>query len=257
MWTLHPPSQIQQFSERPETKSSILPKILSLLMNAFHVYLQDGFQRAEHGHALEGRREIDLDLLALGSVRMVFDLVRAVDGLDHARQKLLGDVDQVAVVGVGHVELASGELGVVREVNALVAELPADLVDAVEAAHDEHLQVQLRRDSHEQVHVEVVVMCDEGLGSGATCDHVHHRRLYLQEAELVEELADVRDDLGAHVKDVAHAVIENQIQVAHAEAGLLVLETEMQVRKHVEAWRQQRDLGEGAKRALYQFLSLL
>lgn len=48
-------------------------------------------------------------------------LVCSEDGLDHARDKLLRDLDQVVVVGVGHVELASRELGVVGHVNALVS----------------------------------------------------------------------------------------------------------------------------------------
>jgi hypothetical protein len=57
-----------------------------------------------------------------------------------------------------HVELARGELGVVREVDALVAELAAHLVDAVEAADDELLEVELGRDAHEEVQVQVVVV---------------------------------------------------------------------------------------------------
>ena len=40
-----------------------------------------------------------------------------------------------------HVELAGGELGVVRHVDALVAELAADLVHAVHAAHHQLLDV--------------------------------------------------------------------------------------------------------------------
>lgn len=43
------------------------------------------------------------------------------------------------------VELNGGKLRVVRHVNALVSELLAQLVHALQAAHHQHLQVQLRR----------------------------------------------------------------------------------------------------------------
>ena len=77
------------------------------------------------------------------------------------------------------VELARGELRVVGEVDPLVAELAADLVHAVQAADDEHLQVQLGRHAHEQVEVEVVVVRHEGLGRRAARHHVHHRGFHL------------------------------------------------------------------------------
>jgi hypothetical protein len=60
-------------------------------------------------------------------------LIRSKDGLDHAGEELLRDLHQVRVVGVGHVELAGGELGVVRHVDAFVAKLLTDLVYPVNA----------------------------------------------------------------------------------------------------------------------------
>ena len=53
--------------------------------------------------------------------------------------------------------------GIVGHVDGLVPELTADLVDPVDAADDQHLVVQLRRDSHEQPHVQVVVVGHERL----------------------------------------------------------------------------------------------
>jgi len=146
------------------------------------------------------------------------------------------------VVGVGHVELAHGELGVVRHVDALVAEVAADLVDPVDAAHHQHLQVQLGRDPHEQVHVQVVVVGDEGLGGGAARDHVHERGLDLEEAQVVEERAQVLDDLGLGHELLLHLVVHHQVQVALSVAGLLVLEAVVHVRHLVEAGRQDGDL---------------
>ena len=44
------------------------------------------------------------------------------DIVDHRREHLLCESDEVVVVGVGPVEFARGELGVVRHVHALVPE---------------------------------------------------------------------------------------------------------------------------------------
>lgn len=42
------------------------------------------------------------------------------------------------------VELTGGEFGIVSHVDALIAELLAHFVDALQAPDDQHLQVQLR-----------------------------------------------------------------------------------------------------------------
>ncbi len=60
----------------------------------------------------------------------------------------------VVVVGVGLVAFEHGELGVVLEADALVAKDAADLVDLVEAADDQALEVQLRRDAQVEVAVQ-------------------------------------------------------------------------------------------------------
>jgi hypothetical protein len=51
-----------------------------------------------------------------------------------AADHLLGEVDQVAVVRVGLVELQHRELGIVPGGQPLVAEVAVDLIDALEAA---------------------------------------------------------------------------------------------------------------------------
>ena len=101
--------------------------------------------------------------------------------------QLLGELHQVVVVGVGLVELEHGELGVVLGADAFVAEVAVDLVDAVEAADDQALQIELRRDAQEEVHVERVVMGLEGPRRGAAGDLLHHRRFDFEVAALVEE----------------------------------------------------------------------
>ena len=109
-------------------------------------------------------------------------------------EERLGQLHQVAVVGVRLVELEHRELGVVLGRDALVAEDPADLVDAVEAAHDQPLEVELRRDAQVEVHVERVVVGHERPRRRAAGDRLHHRRLDLEEAARVEERADRLDE---------------------------------------------------------------
>ena len=56
------------------------------------------------------------------------------------RDHLLGDGDEVVIVGVRHVELARRELWVVCHVDAFIAELTTNLVQTVDTPNDQHLQ---------------------------------------------------------------------------------------------------------------------
>ena len=99
----------------------------------------------------------------------------AVDFFRDEDDEFFGELHQVVVVGVGLVELEHGELGVVPGADAFVAEVAVDLVDAVEAADDQALEVELGRDAQEEVEVERVVVRGEGLRGCASGDLVHHR----------------------------------------------------------------------------------
>ena len=78
--------------------------------------------------------------------------------------------------------------GLCADRDAFVAEVAVDLEHALEAADDQALQVQLRRDAQEHLHVERVVVRDERLGRGAARDRVQHRRLDFHEAVLDHEV---------------------------------------------------------------------
>jgi ribosomal protein L7/L12 len=135
----------------------------------------------------------------------------------------LGEVHQVAVRPVGRVELHHRELGVVADADALVAEVAVDLEHALEAAHQQPLQVQLGRDAQEHLLVQRVVVGDEGLGVGAARDGVQHRRLHLQEAVLDHEAADRADRLAARHEARARGIlVGDQVDVALAVLLLLV-----------------------------------
>ncbi len=105
------------------------------------------------------------------------------------RDELFGHRHQLVVVGVGLIELEHRELGVVLRRHALVPEVPRQLVDPLHAADHEALEVQLRRDSQVEVHVERVVVRHKGPRRRAAGDRLHDRRLDLHEAAAVEERA--------------------------------------------------------------------
>ena len=134
-------------------------------------------------------------------------------------------IHQVFVGGVGLVELHHGELGVVADRDPFVAEVAVDLEDPLEAADHQPLQIELRRDAQEELHVERVVMGGEGPRRGAAGDRLHHRRFDFEEIVLDHEVADGADDAAALLEDFAHLGIDDQIEITLAVAGLDVGET--------------------------------
>lgn len=194
----------------------------------------------DHLHAAPGGLPVDVVLLA--SLGMENGLVTAGDVLHQAGDQLFSQVHDIVDIGVSPVELASREFGVVGKVNAFVTELTTHFVHTLKASNDKHLQVQLGSHTHEQVHVEVVVVSDEGLGGRTTGDGIHHGGFDLDEVAGVEEVADIGDNLGAGDEDITRAVVHNQVKVTLTETLFLVLETIVLGWDSVQARSQEHDL---------------
>ena len=111
------------------------------------------------------------------------------------------------------------------KVHRLISELSSNLVHSVQTTNHKHLEVKLRSDTQEHVHVQVIVVGDERLGSCATSNGVQHGCLDGNEVAVVEPTAHVAIDLGAGGEDVAGLVVHHQVEVSLAEALLGVLET--------------------------------
>ena len=124
----------------------------------------------------------------------IFDIGRAGRIERGLLEQGFGEVHQAAVIGVGLIELEHGEFGVVMGGKALVAEISIDLVHALEPAHDQALQVELRRDAKVQIHIEGVVMGDEGARRGTAVERLHHGRFHFDEAARLKLAAERRDD---------------------------------------------------------------
>jgi hypothetical protein len=162
--------------------------------------------------------------------------------LGQADDELLGQVHQVLVRGAGLIELEQRELRVVLRRQALVAEDAAELEDALEAADDQALQVELGRDAEVEVDVERVVMCDKRSRRGAAGHALHHRRLDLEEAALAEEAPDVIDDAAPDLEDAPRLGVGDEVEVALAVARLDVLEAVPLLRQGAERLGQEPEL---------------
>ena len=139
-------------------------------------------------------------------------------------EQLFGQLHQVGVVGVGLIELEHRELGIVLGRDAFVAEVSVDLVDAIEAADEQPLQIELGGDPQVEIHVERIVVGLERPRDGAARDGLHHRRFHLEEPPRVEELPQRLDHTRAKQEDRARVGIDHEIHVALAIARLDVLQ---------------------------------
>ena len=175
--------------------------------------LQDRFA---HRQALEGGEHVHR--LAVVGQRGV-----AVHLLDHMADQLLIEVHQVVVVPVGRVELHHGELGVVADADAFVAEVAVDLEHALETADQQALQVQLGRDAQEHFLIQRVVVRLEGFGVGTAGDRVQHRRFDLQEAVADHVVADAGQGLAAGDETAARGLVGHQVHIALAVLDFLVV----------------------------------
>ena len=109
-----------------------------------------------------------------------------------------------------------------REVHALVAELAADLEDAVHAAHDAALEVELRGDAQVALLVERVEVRGEGARVGAAERLLQDGRLDLEVALVLHEAPDAGDDPRAVDERLLDLGVHDEVDVALAVADLAV-----------------------------------
>ena len=192
--------------------------------------------RFTDGQAREGLRQVHRAALV--------GHLQAAGGLHgHLADQRLGEVHQVQVVPVRRVELHHGELGVVAHRDAFVAVAAVDLEDALEAAHDQALQVQLGRDAQVHLLLQRVVVRDKRLGVGAARDGVQHGRLDLEEAVAHHELAQAAHGLAAGYEALAGVLVGDQVHIALAVLLLLVGHAVELVGQRAQALGEQAQAG--------------
>ena len=114
-----------------------------------------------------------------------------------------------------------------------VAEVLADLVDALEAADDQALEVELGRDPEVEVLFEVVPPASRTAARSASVARLQHRCLDLDEARRVQWRRIAANDAAAEEEVGARLLVHQQVEVALAVAQLDVGEA-------VEGVRQRR-----------------
>ncbi len=160
----------------------------------------------------------------------------------HVRDQPLAARGDVLVVGVRLVELEHRELRVVGRVHALVAEVLAELVHALEAAHDQPLQVELGGDTQVELAIQRVVVGGERPGQRAPVQGLEHRRLDLDEALGVEEAPDGRDHPSPGDEQLARVLVGDQVELAPAKARLDVGQPVVLLGRGAQGLGQQREV---------------
>mmetsp|Transcript_45048 Transcript_45048/g.75791 ORF Transcript_45048/g.75791 Transcript_45048/m.75791 type:complete len:245 (-) Transcript_45048:852-1586(-) len=190
-----------------------------------------------HGHAAPGARQTDgrASILKLSGPQAL---------LGDAHNHLLGQLHHVVVVGIRLICLHRRELRVVPGRDPFIAEDAADLVHTLEAAHHEALQVQLRCDAQCEVHVEGVVVGLEGLGLGTPGLAVQSRRLDLQEALGIQDVAERGCYLRTQPECLPDLRAGDEVQLALAVTLLLVLQAGPLVRERQQGLGKHRPLGD-------------
>mmetsp|Transcript_13027 Transcript_13027/g.40462 ORF Transcript_13027/g.40462 Transcript_13027/m.40462 type:complete len:341 (-) Transcript_13027:520-1542(-) len=115
------------------------------LRQRWELHVETLLQRWHHAHTFERRPKVDRGHRTIRPAHL--DHGRSSGLLSNAAQQVLCRPHQVLVRRVRLVELARRELGVVIVVGVLVAEDSADFENALHAADDELLQIQLWRDA--------------------------------------------------------------------------------------------------------------
>ena len=120
-------------------------------------------------------------------------VLRTADLLCNAGEHLFRQIHQICVVAVGLIELEHRELRIVPCGYSFIPEDAIQVVNAIQAADNQPLQIQFRRDPQIQRHVERVVMRPERLRQGAAGDRMQNRRFDFEIAAFVEKAHAVRE----------------------------------------------------------------
>ena len=107
-------------------------------------------------------------------------------------------------------------------VHALVAEDAAYLIDTLNAADDEALEVELRCNAQEHVDIKGIVMGNERSCGSTAGDGVENRCLDLHEAASVKERTDIAYKLRAYLEIAAALVAHDEVNVALAVFKLCI-----------------------------------
>src|SRR5579883_3049790 len=96
------------------------------------------------------------------------------------KQHFLGKVHEIVVVAIGAIHLKHREFRIVTRADAFISENSANLINALESAHDQAFQMQLSSNAQKEIDVESVVVRDERTRIRSPCFHLQGGSLDLE-----------------------------------------------------------------------------
>ena len=166
-------------------------------------------------HALPGF--LHVDLLAL-----VGQLTASQHPISDENDHFFCQIHHLLVVGVSPVEFEHGELGIMGAVDAFIAKITADLVDAFEATHQQPLEIELEGNAQVEILLELVVMGDKWARRRPAVDGLEDGRLNLKETARVQEVSQGAHNSRPAAENLAHFWIDSQVGVALAVAHIWI-----------------------------------
>lgn len=192
------------------------------------------FHRFRHGHAVPRRGEINF-------FTSVGDLERTKYGHGAGGHEIFGLFDHVFKVPVSLVGFKGGKFRIVAVIHTFVPEIPVHFENPFKAAHDQALQIEFRRDTEVERHIERVQMGLERTGIGAAIERLEHRGLDFEESPVRQPLADGIEHLGTLHEGVTHVRIDDEIHISLAVTLFLVSEAMPLFRKRAERFGKERE----------------
>ena len=154
-------------------------------------------------------------------------------------EQAFGQLDQIFVIRISHIEFHHGELWVMTWRNTFVAEVTVDLEHAIESAHHQTLQIKLWSDTQIHVDIQRIVMGDERTRRRAARDHLHHRGFHFHKVAAHHELANAGHDLRTNSEGVTRLLVGDEIKVTLTVARFLIGQAVELVRQRTQCFGQQ------------------
>ena len=163
------------------------------------------------GLLLDGleNRQTTIRSLEADDLTVNLGLGLAVDSDTDCFQQLLGERHHPIIVLVLHIQLHAGEFGIMVTVHTLVAEVLTDLIDALEATHNQTLEVKLGSNAHIHGNVQRIEVRDERASGCTTGDGLQGRCLDLSIACIIKHLAHGLHHQCTLQESILHTSIDN------------------------------------------------
>ena len=110
-------------------------------------------------------------------------------------------------------------------IHTFITEYTTDLINPLESAYDQSLQIKLQRNTKLYIFIQRIVMCLKRSCCCTTCVGNQHRCFHFHEISACEEITDLLDDLGALDENFLAVLIHDQIHISLTIAGIRICQS--------------------------------